>query len=78
MTFFVVEKDIPFPRPNFRNGGVPSIYCWERLEIGDSVLVGTRNMARVALQWAHRHGCKFVSQKGGTGNERGWRVWRIS
>ena len=72
MTDFTIEKDIPLP--DRRKGGRPRLYRWEDMEVGDSVLVGCYETAKMGQEWARRHQRRFTYQKQLDGS--GWRVWR--
>jgi hypothetical protein len=75
---FAIEKDVPIPPGNYRNGGRPLLrYGWPRLEIGDSVVVDTMAAAKSAREWGMRHGCKFVVRKQAE-RPYGFRVWRVA
>jgi hypothetical protein len=69
-----IEKGIPIPEP--RKGGRPKIYNWEDLDVGDSVLVGCYDTAKLGQEWARRHLRRFRYQTQGDGS--GWRVWRTA
>lgn len=72
MTDFTIEKGIPAPPQ--RRGGRPKQYHWDLMEVGDSVLVGCYETAKLGQEWARRRGLVFTYQKQLDGS--GWRVWR--
>lgn len=73
MTDFTIEKNIPIPQP--RKGGRERVYRWEEMEVGDSVLVGCYETARLGQEWARWKMRRFVHRKQMDGS--GWRVWRV-
>ncbi len=77
MVEFKIEKGIPLPTP--RNTKGISKFGFHKMEIGDSILIGSKNMesGQKISQAAGFHGRannkKFVTRKA----EGGVRVWRI-
>jgi hypothetical protein len=76
---FAIERDVPIPPGNYRNGGRarPLRYDWPRLEVGDSVVVGTMAAVKSAREWSLRRGFKFVVRKQAS-RPYGFRVWRVA
>jgi hypothetical protein len=73
MRCFKIDRDIPAP-PSARRVGRPLAWPWDRLEVGDSVLLTSEDVAKTGQIWAERHGRRFIRQKQTDGT--GWRLWR--
>lgn len=76
MTDFVIEKGVPLPPLDYRNGGRPLLHRWDLLKVGESVVVPTNGAARSGQAWARNHGRRFIQAKQ-TREPRGYRVWRV-
>ena len=74
----IVFDDVPIPPPD--REGRAAIYPFHRMEIGQSFLVKTTELARqqsvrnAAFNYAKRHRKRFVASKV---NGLGIRVWRV-
>ena len=69
---FKIDKHIPAPA--YDGLGRACKYPWDKMEIGDSVLVPHAGAQRSAYGYGKRHSMKFRTRK----DEGGFRVWRIS
>ena len=74
MKTFRIDRGIPPPPDDHRRGGRPLATPWDRLEVGDSVLLPTEHAARAAEAWAERNGRRFIRAK--QPGKKGWRIWR--
>ncbi len=75
---FVIEKGIPLPAPDGRHGKSGPrrqlLYPWDRLEVGDSVLVQSEGARASAVRWAARFKVRLISKK----TTKGFRIWRAA
>jgi hypothetical protein len=73
--FYQIEKGVPMPRPTWkRHGGSPKRAIWHDLDVGDSILLPSRNSVQPAFQWSYRNGVTFTQRK----VRGGWRLWRTA
>lgn len=73
--FYMIEKGVPMPRPSWkRHGGTKRTARWASMEVGDSILLPSRESVQPAFQWGYRNGVTFTQRK----VRGGWRLWRTA
>lgn len=77
VAFYVIEHGVPAPPAHKpRSGRPPLEHGWDRLEVGDSMLVPDHESARPAINWAKRHGRRFTCRSLKT-KPFPVRIWRV-
>jgi len=69
---FQIEKNVPIPEGHGR--GTPLKYPWNKMEIGDSIVVPSKTGQQSALKYGQRYSLKFRTRK----VDGGYRIWRVS